>query len=57
MTKKEIIKLATNIDAMANMLKIQETCNRRRFTLAEIYWDEDYVNDLASEIQKLLKEE
>lgn len=53
MTKKEIIKLATNIDAMAKMIKIQEICNRHRFTLVETIWDDKYVNDLASEIQKL----
>ena len=57
MTKKEIIKIATNTDAMANMIKIQEVCNRRRFTLVEIYWDDEYVNGLASEIQKLCKGE
>lgn len=57
MTKKEIIKIATNTDAMAKMLKIQEICNRRRFTLNEIYWDDEFVNGLASEIQKLCKEE
>ncbi len=57
MTKKEIIKIATNTDAMAKMLKIQEISSRRRLTLNEIYWDEDFVNGLASEIQKLCKGE
>ncbi len=57
MTKKEIIKIATNPDAMAKMLKIQEISSRRRLTFNEIYWDEDFVNGLASEIQKLCKGE
>ena len=55
MTKEEIINLATNEKAMSNMLKIQEIAYRHRFTLAEVYWDETYINDLASEIQKLLR--